>query len=158
MEFDESLFDDEDGDFILDIADRCPGTPYGIEVDSTGCPLDMDLDGVPDYLDDEPYSELGAWVDDRGVTITDEEFDKAMSLRDNAMPRDEVEDYMTIISGEYRPNTEVTIPEKFQSFDADGDGELSLEELMQAIDQYFDYQQDLDVDEIRQLNDFFFSQ
>jgi len=92
------------------------------------------------------------------VTITDEEFDEAMSLRDNAMPRDEVEEYMTIISGEYRPNTEVTIPEKFQSFDANGDGELSLEELMQAIDQYFDYQQDLDVDEIRQLNDFFFSQ
>ena len=158
VEFDESLFDDEDGDFVLDIADRCPGTPYGIEVDSTGCPLDMDLDGVPDYLDDEPYSELGAWVDEHGVTITEEEFDEAMSRRDNAMPRDEVEEYMSIISGEYRPNTEVSIPEKFQAFDADGNGELSFEELMQAIDQYFDLQQDLDVDEIRQLNDFFFSQ
>ena len=158
MEFDESLFDDEDGDFVLDIADRCPGTPYGIEVDSTGCPLDIDMDGVPDYLDEEPYSELGAWVDENGMTITDEEFEKAMSRRENAMPRDEVEEYMTIISGAYRPNTEVSIPEKFQAFDADGDGELSFEELMHAIDQYFDYQPDLDVDEIRQLNDFFFSQ
>ncbi len=158
VEFDELLFDDEDGDFVLDIADRCPATPYGIEVDSVGCPLDIDMDGVPDYLDEEPYSRLGAWVDENGVAITEDEFLAAMSLRDNAMPRDEVEEYMTIISGEYRPNTDVVIPEKFQSLDADGDGELSFEELMQVIDQYFDYQLDLDLEDIRQLNDFFFSQ
>ena len=27
VEFDPLLFDDEDGDFVLDVTDRCPGTP-----------------------------------------------------------------------------------------------------------------------------------
>ncbi len=30
---------DEDGDGVLDVDDRCPGTPAGTRVDSTGCPL-----------------------------------------------------------------------------------------------------------------------
>ncbi len=63
-EFDPLFFDDEDGDFVLDVADRCPGTPYGIEVDTLGCPLDGDRDGVPDYLDKELETRDGAWVDD----------------------------------------------------------------------------------------------
>ena len=42
--------------------------------------------------------------------------------------------------------------------DTDGDGYLSFEELIQGIDQYFDSELDLDLEEIRQLNDFFFSQ
>ncbi|MGI4761058.1 MAG: OmpA family protein, partial [Janthinobacterium lividum] len=31
--------------------DKCPGTPAGVKVDATGCPLDGDGDGVPDYQD-----------------------------------------------------------------------------------------------------------
>lgn len=158
VEFDELLFDDEDGDFVLDVSDRCPGTPYGIEVDSVGCPLDGDMDGVPDYLDLELFTERGAWVDDKGVTVFEEEFLASMELRENAMPREGVEEYMSIISGEYELTSQVEIPEKFQTLDADSDGYLSFEELLQVIDQYFDFQLDLDVEEIRQLNDFFFSQ
>ena len=158
IEFDESLFDDEDGDFVLDVTDRCPGTPYGVEVDSVGCPLDGDMDGVPDYLDLELFTARGEWVDEQGVTVFEEEFLASMEKRENAMPREEVEEYMTLISGEYTLDSEVEIPEKFQSLDTDGDGSLSFEELLKVIDQYFDYQMDLDVEDLRQLNDFFFSQ
>jgi hypothetical protein len=66
------LDDDEDGDGVKDMHDRCPHTPAGARVDAFGCPLDGDGDGVPDGLDDEPNSAPGAYVDARGVTITDE--------------------------------------------------------------------------------------
>ena len=158
VEFDPLLFDDEDGDFVLDIADRCPETPYGVEVDTTGCPMDFDMDGIADYLDQELDTEPGAWVDQNGITLMEEEFLERMELRDQAMTREGVEEYNSILRGEYRPPSEVAIPEKFQSLDADGDGYLSFEELLQVIDQYFDSQLDLDLEEIRQLNDFFFSQ
>jgi len=81
-----------------------------------------------------------------------------MELRDNAMPREGVDDYMTIIGGDYVLRSQVEIPAKFQSLDTDGDGELSFEELLQVIDSYFDLQLDLDLEDIRELNDFFFSQ
>ncbi|MCD4711459.1 MAG: hypothetical protein K8R52_11490, partial [Bacteroidales bacterium] len=86
-EFDQLLFDDEDGDFVLDVTDRCPGTPYGVEVDSLGCPLDGDMDGVADYLDQEIDTERDVWVDEQGVTVTEEEYLAAMELRNSAMSR-----------------------------------------------------------------------
>ncbi len=42
---------DADGDGVTDADDKCPGTPAGVKVDATGCPLDKDGDGVPDYQD-----------------------------------------------------------------------------------------------------------
>jgi len=158
VEFDPLLFDDEDGDFVLDVTDQCPGTPYGVKVDTLGCPLDGDGDGVPDYLDLELFTERGAWVDDKGVTLFEEEFLASMELRNNAMAREDVVDYTDIISGEYELDSKEEIPAKFISLDKDGDGYISFEELLQVIDSYFDLQLDLDLDEIRQLNEFFFSQ
>lgn len=51
-----SLFDkkDSDNDGIADKNDKCPDTPAGVKVDKTGCPLDTDIDSVPDYLDECP--------------------------------------------------------------------------------------------------------
>ena len=45
---------DEDGDGVSDKKDKCPGTPSGVKVDATGCPLDRDGDGVADYQDKCP--------------------------------------------------------------------------------------------------------
>ena len=50
----------------MDSADACPGTPAGVAVDSRGCPLDTDGDGVPDYQDACPDTPAGAQVDERG--------------------------------------------------------------------------------------------
>jgi len=158
VEFDPLLFDDEDGDFVLDVSDRCPGTPYGVEVDTLGCPLDEDMDGVADYLDQELDTKRNVWVDDQGVTVSEKDYTESMELRNNAMDREDVEDYTAIISGDYRLTSNLEIPDKFQSFDIDSDGYLSFDELLLVIDKYFDFQFDLDVDEVRILNDFFFSQ
>ena len=65
------LQDDEDSDGVKDMYDKCPGTPAGIAVDVSGCPIDGDGDGVPDHQDDEPGTLAGAIVDAHGVTISD---------------------------------------------------------------------------------------
>lgn len=48
--------DDYDSDGVADVEDECGGTPQGVSVNSTGCPIDVDNDGIPDYLDNEPNS------------------------------------------------------------------------------------------------------
>ena len=57
---------DADGDGVPDYLDKCPNTPAGVQVDSTGCPLDSDGDGVPDYLDKCPNTPAGVVVDATG--------------------------------------------------------------------------------------------
>jgi len=157
-EFDPLFFDDEDGDFVLDISDHCPGTPYGIEVDTLGCPLDGDQDGVPDYMDRELETVRGVWVDDEGVTVSEEAFYASIANRNNAMPRSQVADYFTTIRDDYSAGVAEELPEKFQMLDEDKDGYISFDELLKTIDLYFDYNLELDINEVRELNDFFFSQ
>ncbi len=82
------LADDEDGDGVTDWNDQCPGTPAGITVDASGCPLDGDGDGVPDHLDLEPGSAPGAHVDASGVTLSDEALLQAfLAFKDSANTR-----------------------------------------------------------------------
>jgi OOP family OmpA-OmpF porin len=40
-----------DSDVVIDAYRSCPNTPAGVKVDSTGCALDTDGDGVPNYAD-----------------------------------------------------------------------------------------------------------
>jgi len=158
VEFDPLFFDDEDGDFVLDVSDRCPGTPYGVAVDTLGCPLDGDLDGVPDYMDNEPGSSKGAWVNENGETVTEVEVLTKLEIRDLAMEREKVEDYLFVTRGEYRLRSRNEIPEEYKELDMDEDGYLSFDELLKTIDKYFDFQMELSLDELRQVNEFFFSQ
>lgn len=157
VELDPIFFDDEDGDFVLDVADRCPGTPYGVVTDTLGCPLDGDNDGVPDYLDKEVESPAGVWVDDQGVTLKEEDFLKDLK-RENALQRSDLEAYMALYKDRFKERAVIDIPEKFTSIDSDEDGYISFEELLRVIDDYFDFKVDLSLDELRQVNEFFFSQ
>ena len=86
MELDKpSMFDDmqkldsidSDGDLIVDFVDLCAKTPEGVLVDEFGCPLDNDLDGVPDYLDEEKATKPDAMVNEVGVTMSDADFELA---------------------------------------------------------------------------------
>jgi len=60
---------DMDGDGVPDSRDRCPSTPTGATVDSTGCEPDADRDGVPDSRDACPDTSPGAVVDMRGCEL-----------------------------------------------------------------------------------------
>jgi OOP family OmpA-OmpF porin len=62
---------DGDGDGVPDADDLCPDTMKGVEVGSTGCPRDDDLDGVYDGLgmDKCPDTPAGAVVDRHGCPL-----------------------------------------------------------------------------------------
>lgn len=158
IEIDDLMLEDEDGDFILDFEDDCPGTPLGVIVDMRGCPLDSDNDGVPDYLDLEPNTAPGAWVDENGISITEEEFIKLISKREIAMSRDDINSYFEKIGSGHEKITVTEIPQKFKLIDLNNDGYISFEELLHAIDDYFDYKLDYKVEDIYELNRFFFAQ
>jgi hypothetical protein len=157
VELDPVLFADEDSDFVLDFVDRCPGTPYGVVVDSLGCPLDNDNDGVPDHVDKEADTPEGAWVDEDGVTLTEEDFISGLQ-REQALKREDLDAYMAMVEAKFIERSVTEIPEKFVEIDTDEDGYISFEELLRLIDDYFDFDVDLTIDELRQVNDFFFSQ
>ena len=159
VDFDETLMGDEDGDGWRDGWDKCPGTPFGTETDSLGCPLDDDFDGVPNYKDEQLNTPYGAMVDEHGVEYQEDELIALLSL-DNAVNRDEI--HLHIRTPEsyanYRRSTNVVIPEKFTHIDKDGDGYISYDEMMNAVDKFFDFESTLQLDEIHELNEFFFSQ
>jgi hypothetical protein len=157
--FDYDLIGDEDGDMVFDINDRCLHTPSKVDVDTSGCPLDTDLDGVPDYLD-KAESAVGAIVDKDGVEIPSDLV--WANLNQEALPREEVEMYLSVMNnlgrGTGRRLGSVEIPEKFKAVDADGDGYISFDEVLKTIDSFFDFDTELTTEDIYELNDFFFSQ
>ncbi len=159
IELDLTLIGDDDGDGYMDGWDQCPDTPFGIDTDTTGCPLDDDYDGVPNYLDDEPFSRYGAYVDDRGVEISEDDLIARLDMS-AAVRREEVELYLRSPSSysSYRNITAQEMPEKFEQVDADGDGYISFDEILDEIDNFFDFGSDLSSEDIYELNNFFFSQ
>lgn len=154
--FDYTLLDDEDNDGVPDGIDNCPGTPKSVEVDSVGCPYDDDGDGVPNYMDKQLNTPQGAIVDVNGVEITDEQVAEVLDA--DAMKHSEVALYRMMYLGNTGKRVTKGIPAKFKFLDTDKDGYLSFEEVLSAIDAFFDYQSSLTVEDLYELNDFFFSQ
>ncbi|VAW33389.1 OmpA family protein [hydrothermal vent metagenome] len=63
---------DSDNDGVSDANDRCPNSPAGARVDSTGCTIvdgDDDRDGVPNSQDACPNSPAGAVVGRDGCEV-----------------------------------------------------------------------------------------
>ena len=71
---------DLDHDGVIDAFDDCPKTPLEAKVDKHGCPIDTDKDGVADYFDEEPNTPEGNFVNQYGVSLTDEDFRKQVLL------------------------------------------------------------------------------
>ncbi len=161
VEFDYTLIEDTDGDGVFDFWDKCPNTPPGVEVDEHGCPIDSDGDGVPDYLDLEPNTPPGAFVDEFGREITPEKLADLLGRSENAVARNEIDLFTSFSVYKYPGYTSHIydgIPEKFIHLDTDGDGFISFEELIRAINLFFDGNTNLTAEDIYELNDFFFSQ
>jgi hypothetical protein len=158
VDFDYAMFGDEDNDGVRDLMDKCFGTPPGVKVDSVGCPLDGDRDGVPDYLDKDPHTRLGAMVDNDGVEIDKDKL--ASSLNVEAINRKEVEVFLMMrrAQNRYGGRPSQPIPSKFKTVDRDGDGYISFDELLKAIDDFFDFSSELTSKDIYELQDFFFEQ
>jgi len=154
-DFDYLMFEDEDGDGIVDGVDDCLGTPEGVEVDSSGCPWDYDQDGVPDYLDDEDSSP-GAIVNEQGVEMSENELESLLATP-NAISRSELDLYL--VPSEQRERMSFDqLDEKLHGLDLDGDKYLSFDELLLAIDDFFDFKSFMSTDEVYEVINFFFAQ
>jgi hypothetical protein len=153
---------DTDGDSIIDTYDKCPGTPPEVNVTPNGCPIDTDEDGVPDYLDVEANTKKGAFVNEKGVTQTEQmiaerqqQFDELASQR-----------LHTFIETPSEKNTEdstknktsIAIPSELKNADKNNDGAISIEEISSAIDSFFDGNTDFTVEKLNELIDLFFEQ
>jgi hypothetical protein len=155
-DFDYLMFDDDDGDGVLNAADECPETPAGVEVDTLGCPFDNDGDGVPDHLDLED-SRPGAIVNHDGVEMNEEELITLLATRE-AVPRSELHLYIAPSEQQQRLTLD-DLPEKFHVLDTDGDRFFSFDELLSSIDEFFDYQSFMeDTEEVYMVINFFFAQ
>jgi outer membrane protein OmpA-like peptidoglycan-associated protein len=60
---------DGDGDGVADYLDKCAGTVAGVKVDASGCPVDSDKDGIADYLDKCANTPAGVKTDASGCPI-----------------------------------------------------------------------------------------
>src|ERR1019366_5905008 len=156
---------DSDQDGVLDTDDKCPGTPLGVKVDISGCPIDSDGDGVPDYLDEEPNTKKGAIVNDKGVTQTpemiaarQEQFNSMASKRLHTFIENPSEAQKVDAEHKNKPRVTVVIPDELKSADKNNDGFISTEEIGKAIDAFFDGDSDFTVEKLNELIDLFFEQ
>lgn len=159
VEFDPVAYSDSDRDRILDLGDDCPDTPRGVPVDSVGCPMDDDKDGVPNYMDKEQFSNKGAIVDEFGVELSANKIRDGLYQDLNAVSRQEL--YMIPVGmgwSKYDDMVNVEIPEKYQKLDTDGDQYISFDELLDAINEFFDFDSEFSTEDIYDLNNFFFAQ
>ena len=60
---------DTDKDGVPDSVDKDNSTPMGAHVDDEGVAIDSDKDGIPDGIDKEIYTTIGAKIDSDGVAI-----------------------------------------------------------------------------------------
>ena len=158
--------DDDDQDGVINFHDLCPETPEEVTIDETGCPLDQDGDGVPDYLDEEPGTEPGMAVNEKGVTITDEMI--ATGMVDTLAAR------RTIMFAMYPTMKKMydeqadprligetgnkRMDELLKLADIDQDGILTPDEVTLIIDHFFEGSKAFTVDEIYRLIEYLFEQ
>lgn len=154
----EVMFADQDADGVPDRIDDCPDTPFGAEVDTLGCPFDTDGDGIPDVIDIEPNTPSGAIVNEKGAQLSPDKLAQ-MFEKGEAVRRDEIQ--VVPVVPIWTRNISFTpgqVPPKFKSVDKDGDGYISFQEMLWAIDDFFDDKSSFTLDDIYTLNNFFFSQ
>lgn len=159
---------DSDGDKVADANDLCPGTPKDANVTPDGCPEDSDSDGVPDYMDKEVLTIVGRYVDENGETITEKMFDDR-NRRFNSMATERSQLFNENPSFKYLKKLEAksrsvrknskdsaALPIAMLPYDLDDDDYLSADELVKAIDAFFDG--DSGVENLNSVIDYFFEQ
>jgi hypothetical protein len=159
LDFDRTMYGDEDNDRVLDRADNCVGTPEGVEVDSVGCPLDSDGDNIPDYIDKQPNTPKGAFVNEEGEELTREEIAEIMNA-ENAIKREMIDEIMdrNLNISHFNYKMIGDLPEKYKKVDRDNDGYISYNEVLQTIDDFFNNKTDFNTSDIYKLKEIFFSQ
>lgn len=153
-------FWDMDNDYVMDVYDQCPWTPLGELVDSVGCPKDGDNDKVPNYDDKEQGTPIDAfYVDPQGKEVDKNTVLVLLNDRDALEQQDIYRNYPSLLDGTgLSRRFYKNIPVKFKTLDIDNDGYISLDEMLNTIDSFFDIDSPMSVDDLYELNEFFFIQ
>ena len=75
-----------------------------------------------------------------------------------AVPRADLHLYLGGIHAQQPRMTLAEMPEKFHTLDDDGDGYLSFDEMLTSIDKFFDFDSDLETNDVYLVINFFFAQ
>jgi len=157
-------FWDADNDGIDETMDECPYTPAGVKVYANGCPIDDDRDGVPNYIDKESHTRA-FFVTSEGIGITERELiDRMKSVR-TVEQREIYRFYPKLLNGGtvYKQFYK-KIPWKYKILDSDKNDYIDLDEMLTAIDTFFDEGPNagagstLTVKDLFELIEFFFLQ
>jgi hypothetical protein len=160
----EPLEGDSDGDGVAELNDRCSDTPKGAKVNEFGCPMDSDNDGVYDYSDEEISTDEKLNVNKQGVGFTDEMITTRDSIGTNRAKMYEVyPDLLLIYKGKdstSKPADKLTDQNRWilKQFDFNKDGKISVDEVYDSIDKFFDGQMDVTATQLTDLIDYFFEQ
>ena len=155
--------EDEDADGVVDSKDKCFGTPKGASIDKNGCMLDMDSDGIPDYIDKQNDTQAGSWVDEQGIAQSDawlkEHYRDSSSyfvqvlrkINRNSrpfpirkyIPKENLQRWIALLDEhpEWRTRSEISgdkFPSDLKIIDSNNDHYISLKELQQACNKLFD--------------------
>jgi hypothetical protein len=155
--------EDEDADGVVDSKDKCFGTPKGASIDKNGCMLDMDSDGIPDYIDKQNDTQAGSWVDEQGIAQSDawikEHYRDSSSyfvqvlrkINRNSrpfpirkyIPKENLQRWIELLDEhpEWRTRSEISgdkFPSDLKIIDSNNDHYISLKELQQATNKLFD--------------------
>ncbi len=181
VDFTGIVQDDEDGDAVMEEADKCPGTPKEAKVDKNGCPVDVDGDGIPDYADMEPNTAPGLPVDMKGYGLTDEAianlykdtlgtehariFEIYPSMR--KLYRDEVKtnndrDFNEVIkklqSGQIKQKPVKQGNARMERIDTNNDKEISGVEANKMIEDFLEGDSGFTLSEVYEIIDYLFEQ
>ncbi len=159
---------DTDGDGVKDIEDHCPETASGATVDKQGCATDQDVDGVADPSDTEPNTNPELNVNKEGVGLTDEMISVSEddTLATNRAKMFDIYPDMTEVYGRDKNNkiseedlkSEIFNVSPYSIVDYDGDGVISVTEVYEAIDKFFEGELDVTATYVNDLIDYFFEQ
>ena len=176
VNFDAILAQDFDADGVLDLDDKCNDTPQDAKVGADGCPIDSDKDGVPDYKDEEIQSKSGAKVDELGKAIADslltnEASDTLVTLRSelcefypSMCKYSELDAQYQILNTGSADNITINskgklpIEEVVELSDQNKNGKIEVKEIYNTIDLFFMGESKMQMHDIHQLIDYFFSQ
>ena len=159
---------DSDGDGVKDIADYCPETPSGVTVDERGCATDEDADGVDDPSDAEANTNPELNVNKEGVGLTD---DMISITEDDTLATERAKMFavypdMKKVYGSKKASkedqddllAEIMNASPYAKVDYNGDGTISVSEVYEAIDKFFEGELNVNASYINELIDFFFEQ
>ena len=83
IKYDDELMLDSDNDGVEDKFDLEKNTPKDNKVDRVGRSMDRDYDGVPDFIDDDPFSSSGVLLVPKEIDIDRDGVPDNMDLNKN---------------------------------------------------------------------------